>query len=220
MDKSSLLDRFRKAKRDSYDTSIKTISRILGQQNEYKCIEWIRKTYKGPQNIVFDGTGKENQQTFPANIKTNKLNETLQCRPDLILKRAEQTVLYEFKAVSDARYLKYFEYDSVHAQVWCYRFIDYFKVDKYYLLRYFVDPFMRGAYPKVKELTEENLNNEKFAPLFEKYISLIRTLNNANKSSKKDFDFDILNRPVNQPDKCHHCIYYNLYCKPKCEAKV
>lgn len=219
LDKSSELDSFRTAKHGSYDMGSKTASRLRGQQNEHRCIEWILKMHKGPQNIVFDGTGKDNQQTFPSNINTNTFNSILQCRPDLILRRANQTILYEFKAVSDARYLWYSEYDSVHAQVWCYRFIDYFKVDKYCLFRYYEDPFIQGTFPIEKELTKENLSDEKFIPLYEKYLSLIKTLNNVDKSSKKAFDLTRLNRPVNQPDKCHHCLYYNLYCNPQCEPK-
>ena len=219
LDKSPALNSFRKAKHDSYDMSIKAKSRLLGQQNEYKCIEWILKKNKEPQKIIFDGSGKDNQQNFQAYIKTDTLTIALQCRPDLILKRAGQTILYEFKAVSDAYYLRYPEYDSVHAQVWCYRFIEHFKIDRYYLFRYYVDPFMWNVYPNEKELTEEDLSDEKFIPLFEKYLSFIKTLNSGIRSSKNEFDLNRLNRPVNQPYKCHHCIYYGLYCNPQCEAK-
>ena len=217
LDKSPALEWFRKNKRESYDMGAKTKSRLRGQQNEHKCIDWILKMHKETQHIVFDGTGKENQQTFPAHIKTDTLNETLQCRPDLILKREDQIFLYEFKAVSDAKYLSFTEYDSIHAQVWCYRFIDYFDIDKYFLFRYYEDPFMWGVFPKEKELTEENLSDEKFAPLFKKYLSLIKTINSADKTLKIELDLDRLNRPINQPDKCNRCIYYNLYCEPKCE---
>jgi hypothetical protein len=219
LDKSPALESFRKAKHGSYDTSKKAISRFYGHQNEYKCIEWVLKMHKQPQNIIFDGTGKDNNQLFPAKI--NPFNVILQCRPDLIIKRSEQIILYEFKAVGNVNYLWYSEYDSVHAQVWCYRFIEYFKIDKYYLLRYYIDPFMQGAFPKETELTEEKLNDDKFVPLFEKYINVIETLNNANRASKKEYKLDLtkLNRPVNQPDKCHHCIYYSFYCTPECGPK-
>lgn len=218
LDKSPALNSFRKAKHDSYGMSLKANSRLLGQQNEHKCIEWILKMHTVPQSVIFDGTGRENQQTFPVTIKAEKLNATLQCRPDLILRRDNRTILYEFKAVSDARYLRYPEYDSVHAQVWCYRYIEDFKIDKYYLFRYYVDPFLWGVFPTEKELTNENLSDEKFGPLFEKYLSFIKTLRTGKRSSKVELDLNRLNIPVNQPDKCHHCIYYNnQYCTPQCE---
>ena len=41
--------------------------------------------HKEPQEIIFDGTEKDNQQIFPASINTNAINVTLQCRPDLII---------------------------------------------------------------------------------------------------------------------------------------
>ena len=217
LDKSTALESFRKAKYSSYDIGRKTISRFYGKQNEHKCIEWVIKRHKQPQNILFNGTGKDNKQHFSAKI--NPFDVTLQCRPDLIIMRSRQIVLYEFKSVGDANYLWYSEYDSVHAQVWCYSFIEHFKFDKYYLFRYYVDPFKRGAFPKESELTKENLSGEKFTPLFEKYLNVIEILNNANRASKKEFKLDLtkLNRPVNQPDKCHHCLYYCLYCTPECE---
>lgn len=219
LDKSPGLDSFRKAKYGSYDIGQKTKSRLIGQQNEYKCIEWILKMYKQPQKVLFDGTGKENQQMFPANINT--LNVTLQCRPDLIIRRSNQTIMYEFKAVGDASYLWHTEYDSYHAQVWCYSFIEHYKIDKYFLFRYYEDPFRQGAFPKESELTKEHLSDEKFIPLFEKYLNVIETLNNANRSSKKEYNLDLtkLNRPVNQPDRCHHCIYYKSLCSPECEPE-
>lgn len=219
LDKSPGLDSFRKAKHDSYDIGIKAESRLRGQQNEHKCIEWILKRHKGTPDIIFDGTGKDNHQTFPANIKTETNTATLQCRPDLILERDRQVILYEFKAVSDARYLWYPEYDSVHAQVWCYRFIENFNVDRYFLFRYHEDPFKWNVFPIQKELTKENLSDEKFIPIFEKYLSFIKTLQSGIRSTKNEFDLNRLNRPVNQPDKCHHCIYYGLYCNPECETK-
>jgi hypothetical protein len=214
LDKSPALDNFRKNKHGSYDLSSKKVSLLLGQRNEHRCIEWILRKHKGHQNIVFVGTGKDNEQTFPAKINS----ETLQCRPDLILRRDDQTVLYEFKAVSDFRYLQYSEYDSIHAQVWCYKFIEHFKIDKYLLFRYYEDPFKWNVFPKETELTEEKLSDDKFISLFEKYLNLIKKLNSAKVTPKNGFDLDRLNRPVNQPDKCHHCIYYIL-CNPQCEAK-
>lgn len=220
LDKSPALDSFRKAKHGSYDVGRKTVSRIKGQQNEYKCIEWILKMYKQPQSIIFDGTGKDNQQLFPANIKP--LGIILQCRPDLIIKRTDQTILYEFKAVSNSSYLWYPEYDSVHAQVWCYRFIEHFKIDKYYLFRYYEDPFMYGVFPKENELTTEALDDNKFIPLFTDYLNVIEALNNAKEASKKEYKLDLtkLNRPVNQPNKCHYCLYYGIYCNPDCSPIV
>lgn len=215
LDKSPALDNFRTAKHGSYDLSSKKISLLRGQQNEHKCIEWILRKHKEHQNIIFDGTGKDNQKTFPAKIH----NETLQCRPDLILRRDDQTVLYEFKAVSDSRYLQYSEYDSVHAQVWCYKFIEHFIIDKYLLFRYYEDPFMWNSFPKETELTEEKLSDDKFIPLFEKYLNIIKIFNKGNSLSKEELDLINSNRPVNQPDKCHYCIYYSIYCDPQCEAK-
>lgn len=220
LDKSSALASFRKAKHGSYDVGRNTVSRIKGQQNEHKCIEWILKMHKQPQSIIFDGTGKDNRQLFPANIKPFGI--ILQCRPDLVIKRTGHIILYEFKAVSNSSYLWYPEYDSVHAQVWCYRFIDHFKIDKYYLFRYYEDPFMRGVFPKETELTTEDLDDKKFVPLFTDYLNVIETLNNAKNISKNEYKLDLtkLNRPVNQPNKCHHCIYYGIYCNPDCSPVI
>ena len=220
LNKTPGLKSFRNAKIGSYDISKNTSSRILGQSNEHKCIEWIKKNHKGPQEIIFDGTGKDNQQTFPAIINTNKIYVTIQCRPDLILRRANNTVLYEFKSVSDSGYLFNSEYDSVHAQIWCYRFIEHFKIDKYFLFRYFEDPFKWNTFPKETELTEEKLSDDKFIPLFEKYLKTVEILNKGYRISEEELGFISFNKPVNQPDKCHHCMYYDSnYCKPQCEPK-
>lgn len=218
LDKSPELDSFRKAKHGSYDIGQNTISRIRGQQNEHKCIEWILGQHGQPQSVIFDGTGRDNQQFFPANIEP--LGIVLQCRPDLIIKKSGWAILYEFKAVGNHRYLRYPEYDPVHAQVWCYSFIKHFKIDKYYLFRYYEDPFIYGAFPEITELTTGILDDKKFIPLFTNYASVIETLNNARKTLKNIYKLDLtkLNRPVNQPDKCHHCIYYDIYCKPDCPA--
>jgi len=219
LDKNPKLNSFRNAKRGSYNISNNALSRLRGQSNENRCIEWIIKKHKEPQEIIFDGTGKDNQQTFPANINTNTINVTFQCRPDFILRRVNHTILYEFKAVSDSRYLFNSEYDSVHAQVWCYRFIESLKIDKYLLFRYYEDPFMYNVFPKETELTEEKLNDNKFIPLFEKYLKIVEILNKDNSLLKEELDLISSNRPVNQPDKCHHCMYYSIYCEPQCEAK-
>lgn len=219
LDKRPELDSFRKATYGSYDLSIKTHYRRAGQNNEGKCIEWIIKMNKGKQNIIFDGTGKDNQQNLLAHISLDALNISLQCRPDLIIRRTNQIILYEFKAVSDPYYLRLPEYDSAHAQVWCYRFIENLKAEKYYLFRYYIDPFRKGDFPRETDLTEEKLSDEKFFPLFKEYINLIEIFNNESLETNKDFDLDRLNRPVNQPNKCHHCIYYGTYCDPKCRAR-
>ena len=219
LDKTPGLKGFRNAKIGSYDISKNTASRLLGQSNEHKCIEWIIKKHKGPQEIIFDGTGKDNKQTFSANISTDKINVILQCRPDLILRRANNTVLYEFKSVGDSGYLFYSEYDSVHAQIWCYRFIEHFKIDKYFLFRYHEDPFKWNTFPKETELTEEKLSDDKFIPLFEKYLKTVEILNKGDGLSKEELNFINSDRLVNQPDKCLHCIYYGEYCVPQCETK-
>jgi hypothetical protein len=220
LDKSPSLDSFRNAKRLSYNISRKAFSRKIGQQNESRCIDWIKKIHKQSQNIIFNGTGKDNQEFFLAEI--SPLNVKLHCRPDLIITRGNQTILYEFKAVSDLNYLWYSEYDSNHAQMWCYSFIEDFKIEKYYLLRYFEDPFKQGTFPREIEITKALLSDEKFIPLFQDYLTVIETLNSSSKSSKKRYNLDLnkLNRPVNQPQKCHHCIYFGLYCSPECEPKI
>ena len=220
LDKEPSLASFRKAKHLSYDMSEKTRSRLIGQQNEYRCIEWISKKYNLNQRVIFDGTGKNNQQFFVSKIIP--FNVTLQCRPDLIINMSNQNILYEFKAVSKPSYLWYSEYDSNHAQIWCYKFIQDYKIDKYFLFRYFEDPFTQGAYPREIELTDEDLDNEKFSRLFEKYLNVIEVINKYHKFRNKEYNLDLneLNRPVNQPHKCHHCIYFGNYCTPECDPII
>ena len=85
---------------------------------------------------------------------------------------------------------------------------------------------MWNTFPKETELTEEKLSDDKFIPLFKKYLNIIKVLNKVNslskkelKLSKEELGFINSNRLVNQQDKCHYCKYYSFYCKPQCEAK-
>ncbi|NCD03974.1 MAG: hypothetical protein EOM00_13475, partial [Clostridia bacterium] len=208
LDKNANLDSFRKNKINSYNITRKAFSKKIGQQNESKCINWIMKKHKQSQNIIFDGTGKDNQEFFFANIR--QINVELHCRPDLIITRDNKIILYEFKAVSDINYLWYSGYDSNHAQIWCYSFIKDFEIDKYYLLKYFEDPFKQGTFPREIEITKDLLSDEKFIPLFQDYLNVIETLNRSRKSLNKNYNLDLnkLNIPINQPQKCHHCIYF------------
>lgn len=216
LDNDPTLDWFRKGKHDSYDESPKAKSLKIGQQNEHKCIEWIMTRYK-TGSILMDGTGRANKRSFTANISPCKT--TLQCRPDLIIKNEEQIILYEFKAVGEQRYLKYPEYDSAHAQVWCYRFIEDFKIDEYYLFRYFEDPFMHGAFPRITELQNTESSDEKFISIFEQYIEAIKVLNRIKTAPNRSYSNNIIAKfykPINAPDKCFNCIYnVDNICKPK-----
>ena len=170
--------------------------------------------------ILLDGTGQDNHQVFTAKIHPFK--NTLQCRPDLIIKYNDQTILYEFKSVSEIHYLKNPGYDYMHAQVWCYRFIEDFRIDKYYLFRYYEDPSTFGAFPRRTELHDTELSDQKFTPLFEQYLDAIKIINRIRTSPNRPYSNNIIykfNMTINAPEKCHNCIYYGKYCDPKCKPK-
>lgn len=217
LDNDSSLDWFRKGKHDSYDESQKTKSLKIGQQNEYRCIKWLMTRLHKTGSVLFDGTGQANYQSFTTKMHTFKT--TLQCRPDLIVKHEDQTILYEFKAVGKCHYRLMPEFDSSHAQVWCYRSIKDFKIDKYYLFRYYEDPFNFDAFPNIKELKSIELSDEKFIPHFEQYIDAIKVLNRIKTAPNRSYSNNIiakLYKPINAPDKCFNCIYnVDKICKPK-----
>lgn len=216
LDKNPKLDSFRKGIHDSYEESQKSQSLKIGKQNEHKCIEWIMTRYK-TGSILFDGTGRANKHSFTTNISPFKV--TLHCRPDLIIKHEDQTILYEFKSVGERHYLTYPEFDSTHAQVWCYRFIKDFKTDRYYSFRYFEDPSMQGAFPSITELKNTELSDEKFIPLFKQYIDAIKTINRIRTAPMRPYSNNILSKfykPINEPEKCDNCIYSRYeYCDPR-----
>jgi hypothetical protein len=220
LDNNPKLDGFRNAFRYSYDQSEKSKALAEGKVNEPKCIDWIMSSYHKTGSILLDGTGKDNRQVF--NAKIHPLKENLQCRPDLIIKDIGQTILYEFKSVSEIHYLYNPGYDYMHAQVWCYRFIEDFKIDRYYLFRYFKDPFTLGAFPRRTELHNTELSDRKFFPLFERYLDAIKTINSIRTAPNRSYPSNIIdkfNAPINAPEKCHNCIYYGKYCDPKCKPR-
>jgi hypothetical protein len=104
LDKNPKLDSFRKGIHDSYEKSQKAQSLKIGKQNEHKCIEWIMGRHK-KGSILLDGTGQDNYQTFMANIQP--LKTALQCRPDLIIKHEDKTILYEFKSEPGLKFKNY-----------------------------------------------------------------------------------------------------------------
>ena len=114
---------------------------ILGQQNEHKCLEWVLKeTRASSSQIIFKGIGENNYNSLTSKIAS--LNIDIQCKPDLIIRKSNTKYLYEFKAVSEFRYLFVPEFDSYHAQVWCYTTLHEIQIDEYYLIRYYVDPII------------------------------------------------------------------------------
>ena len=123
----------------SKETINKNSNLSLGQQNETKCIDWVRNKYSvSKEQILFDGTGKNNNNFLTSKIQSVSIS--MHCQPDLIISKDNQNLLFEFKAVSVPDYLSLPEFDSVHAQVWCYSNLKEIQIDEYHLLRYFIDP--------------------------------------------------------------------------------
>lgn len=174
LNKNRSLDSLKKAKYSSYDPSYKSQENynnlVVGQQNEHMCIDWVQRKHGASlQQIVFNGTGENNPHFLTSEIKALGIN--MLCKPDLIITKGNQNLLFEFKAAKDYSYLLYSEFDSAHAQVWCYATLKEVKIDEYYLLRYFIDP----SKSRLTKLTPIELNTSKFKKLFEQYIKAIES---------------------------------------------
>lgn len=210
LDKNRQLDSIKDAWRKSYDfyqSQSDYNNLLIGQKNESNCIKWVLgQNHLKTNSIVFDGTGG-NQRYMTTSAGTEKL--VMKCKPDLILENGDSTQLYEFKAVKRKDYLYYQEFDSIHAQVWCYKFLGEIDVDQYFLVRYFMNP-LQNPFTRIKELTTVELNNEKFESYFSSYLEAIEICkNNAVLASKID-----LNKPKTDTDKqykCSNCIYRKIH---------
>jgi len=188
---------------------------LLGQQNEDKCINWILGKYHAPkEQILFNGTGNNNFEYLTAEIKSINMH----CQPDLILSNYNRNLLFEFKAVKDPYYLSLYEFDSVHAQIWCYTYLKEIHIDEYHLLSYFIDPnrhsFFYSSY-KHKKLLSYELAPSNFERLFKKYIAAIELLGQCDTEIKqldatkaKKLLTSIFSSPKkSEVLKCNHCIY-------------
>ena len=168
--------------------------------------------------MLFNGTGESHDNPLTSKIKS--LDISIQCKPDLIIKKDNETILYEFKAVSDFIYLLLTEFDSYHAQVWCYTALEDMLIDKYYLVRYFIDPFIHPL-TQIKQLTTVELDQTKFEKLFELYINAMEKVKEMDLQIRKGIkprmlSLDLFNKPKNKDEiklKCSHCRYNRDVCR-------
>lgn len=220
LNKNRSLASLKKAKYSSYDPSYKSQENynnlVLGQQNEHMCIDWVQRKHGASlQRVVFNGTGENNLHFLTSEIKPLGIN--MLCKPDLIISKSNRNLLFEFKAVKDYSYLLYSEFDSVHAQAWCYTTLNEVKIDEYYLLRYFIDP----SKMRLTKLTHTELDTSKFEKLFEQYIKAIESLTESNLEGHRGKDLngmslDMFNMPNEEKiRKCPGCVWHRLFiCKP------
>lgn len=207
---------------------------LLGRQNEHKCIDWVCDKYRVTEKqILFDGTGKNNYNFLTSEIESVRIN--MHCQPDLIISKGKKNLLFEFKAVKKLEYLKLREFDSVHAQVWCYTNLKELRIDEYHLLRYFIDPcgilpfsfIYSPPYPYIhKKLTPYELDPGKFERLFERYIATIKFIKPNDNVTKeqifikfkdtkaKELVSTLFMAPNNRRVKCSNCINKK---KQRCE---
>lgn len=202
----------RRLSEQCYEISEQAIALKTGQNNESKCIKWVLSHLRlSDSNIVFDGTGTNSKYLISKNGLGNPI---MKCKPDLIISDGDKTILFEFKAVKTDNYLKLFEFKSNYAQIWCYSKIVDFTINRYYLLRYYIDPFMklqpfnRPAYD-LKEITFSNDEELYFSLSFTKYLEFIK-MYNAKDSNLINVLLEFYT-PITKADKskkCSNC-YYN-----------
>lgn len=206
LDKNDKNKNSKKLTAQSYDMSEQTMTLKRGQHNEEKCIRWILRNYRSyTQQIIFDGTGADNKNYLISTL--DSLGIKMRCKPDLIFTTNNKNELYEFKAVKNKSYLYMPEFESNHAQIWCYTKIKEVHIDNYFLLRYAEDPFV--TYPSIKEISYSENEDLHFKKMFELYIECIRLY---EKSDGKDLLKNILKYDIPQKDydkqkKCTNCFY-------------
>lgn len=201
-------------------------------QNEDKCIKWVcNKERVTEKQIFFNGTGEDNPNSLTSEIES----VSMPCKPDLIINKDGRILLYEFKEVKEPRYLDLYEFDSVHAQVWCYTKLKEIKINEYYLLRYFQDPnctfgsFSPRRYSNKpychRRLTSNELNPDKFNKIFKEYIEIVKLFKLKEHEIRELFLHDIKvekmlrsiwTLPKDEDLKCSKCIrrikgYCHLY---------
>lgn len=211
LDKVEENRKFKERYSQSYDTSPKSKNLKLGQQNEHRCIEWvIKNNHASIQQIIFNGTGNDNYNFLTSTI--DSLGIEMQCKPDLVLTKDNQNELYEFKAVGENNYLYMAEFESNHAQIWCYTKIKEIRIDKYFLLRYFIDPFRYTPFyygsTRLKSIVFSESEELKFQEKFKQYIEAIQLLEKKDCSiwEKLKKEHAQLNE-CEKRQKCCSCIY-------------
>lgn len=191
--------------------SKKYANRLIGQKNENLCVEKVLSELNLSQDdILFNGT--DDSYTFLTAYFPNQKRK-INCKPDLIVRKGKEIILFEFKAMSDIFYTILSPLDSVLAQVWCYTKLDEVKIDKYFLMKYYLDPIENPTV--ITELTANELDNLKFEDLFENYLTVVDTLNHITKSNSRNLNSSVLlelqenlNMPNNDVDKkikCSNC---------------
>lgn len=191
-------------------------NRIIGQENQKLCVEWVTKKYNiVKDSILFDGTANE-KSFLPSTLIV--LNNPFLCKPDLIIKKEGKKILFEFKSVGNKKYLYSPEFDSVHAQVWCYTNIEgEMKAEEFYLIRYYLDPFQEDNV-QLKRLTVNELNPKKFNNLLELYSEAISILVTNDDVDPSDFTNPKYKKAFNpasvSADKARKCSYceFNYFC--------
>lgn len=143
------------------------------------------------------------------------MESKMQCKPDLIVRNGNRNVLFEFKATSELLIPFLESFDSVFAQVWCYSKLEEIIIDEFNLFKYYINP-LNSPFNSLTVLSDNELDNSKFEPLFENYIKLINLLNevsnnsNPRRNEKKllhKLNLRILNLPKNDEIrvKCSNC---------------
>lgn len=209
-DKNKDLESTKKAKYLSYDYLIgnKYKDLKLGQQNEYKCIDWVLNKYNSTkEQILYNGTAEGSDYFLTSEIKYMKVN--MQCKPDLIIFKDNKNLLFEFKAVRDLGYLLLNEFDSYHAQVWCYTFLKEIRIDDFFLMRYHIDP-CENPFTVLKNLTPFELDTSKFIILFKQYTEAIISLKNKDYKVASILIDNIPKEEKEKKVKCSHCIYNKI----------
>lgn len=189
----------------------------IGQANEKDCIEWVNRNYFNQDSqyklvgnqysekvTLFDGTGKENNSYLT--LINLPLDTTMKSKPDLILQRNGENFLFEFKALRSKRFLQMQEFESNHAQIWCYSHLEAFRIDKFVLFRYFKSPLV--SYPDFKNI-EPRLLDAKFTKKFESYITALSYINQGDiDSAGQIIHAGSINSYENH--KCTRCKYIKI----------
>lgn len=189
-------------------------------KNEEGCINWVLKEFDVTKDdIIFNGTGINNKKKS-LSAEVEPAGTIIKCKPDLIISKNTKNLLFEFKSVKQQHSLKLPEFDSVHAQVWCYTKITEIPISQFHLLRYFEDPNVKSfGSPRYdhRTLTSIELNDIKFQKLFNNYIKTIELFKSGNYETKKVISryikeekpfLYLFNPPQeNKYKKCSNCIY-------------
>lgn len=205
LDKNHENKKSKKLTAQSYDMSEQTMTLKVGQHNEEKCIRWIlRNSRSSTQQIIFDGTGEDNKNYLISTLDSFGIE--MRCKPDLIFTTNNNNELYEFKAVKNKSYLYMEEFESNHAQIWCYTKIKKVHIDNYFLFRYVEDPFV--TYPSIKEIRYSENKEIHFKKMFELYIECIRLYEKRDKNLlKKILKYNIPKNEYDKQKKCTNCFY-------------